>query len=70
MTRRTITVTLTEQQFRTLSSAIGSAESEWLEMAADEEGTGERYFGTQLRTLERAWGKISAAWYDRERPRR
>lgn len=65
-TERKITVTLTEQQFRALSAAVATAGAEWWEHA----GEGDRSAGHWSRTLDRAWDKIVAAWYDRERPRR
>jgi len=60
-TQRTITVTLPEQQYDALAGAVALSEvSVW-----DDPESVRRY-----QTLERAWEKISAAWWARARSRK
>lgn len=55
MSERTITVRLTGPQYRALAYAVGMAEAEL-------EGTNGPGDTQRLATLNRAWGKIKAAW--------
>lgn len=63
MTSRTITVTLTEQQFEQLRSAVDEREEQ--HAAGDLDGYPNRA-GNQ-RALENGWAKISKAWYAKGR---
>ncbi|QDH93263.1 hypothetical protein QC999_gp87 [Microbacterium phage Cressida] len=60
--RRTITVTLTEPQYRALSGAVALREAE---IEADEPGS-----HAEARALRRGWNAIRDAWTDPYRGRR
>lgn len=58
--RRTLTVTLTDAQFRALAGAVALAD-------ADMEAQELPELNRQRRTLDRAWTALNRAWYAKER---
>lgn len=61
-TRRTVTLTLTEQQFHALASAMADADS------LDEEGEmSDPRRLAEAAVRDRAWRKLVRAWYSRAR---
>lgn len=58
--RRTLTVTLTDAQFRALAGAVALADAD---MEAQELPELDR----ERRTLDRAWTALNRAWYAKER---
>lgn len=61
MTRRTITVTLTDRQFRALTDAVAALEADYQQNYDYHPG---------MAPLNRAYDAIRDAWYSKERPRR
>lgn len=57
--RRTITVTLTAEQYDALAAAAALAECEWQAVYSDDS----RHYGGRLRALANAWPKINRAWH-------
>lgn len=64
---RTITVRLTEKEYGALCSAVALAEMDWAHMADDDPEGGNGYFARKIQALNRAWGKIHAAYRERDR---
>jgi hypothetical protein len=64
MTRRTITLTLTEAQFGALASAVALADCDWDAMSGDDP-----QYSRDLATLDRAWIALNTAWHAKARRR-